>query len=470
MFIGDFYYELPSSLPQLNATTFCFVAFCFLAFCLSRPFKSILRPLILLIFNFIFIYSFGINNLVWLVVLTSFSYLMGITLKYMRKWYVLFIYVVIYAGLLFFFKYKNTFVGNIAMPLGLSFYSFKVISYLVDVYKGKIKAELNPIFYFDYVMFFPCITAGPINRADDFIKELKSRHEFDYSDISAGFFMLACGLFEKMVVCDFIKTVVSRSLGNAELTGMNVLLGIVLYSFEIYLDFDAYSNMAIGVSRMLGFRFPKNFNVPYLASNIKEFWDRWHISLSTWLRDYVYFPLGGSRKGNIRKYLYILAVFLVSSLWHGLTVNFLIWGMGHAFLRIVEELLLGLSKKKKTNVVLKMIGIVINFALVTFLWIFFRYSDFSEACNVIARVFEGGAFNHELLGMTINEVKWLVLLVAGVLSMDLLRYFFDVYEVMGKCFFPVRFVLYAVMIFVFLIFGVYGGGSFAAGDFIYRWF
>lgn len=474
MLIGDFYYEIPQSLPQLNATSFYFAVFCFFVFSLSRPFKSIARPYILLLANFVFIYSFGVDNLKWILCLSFIGYILSYIVDKKRKSYVILLCAAIFIGVLFVFKYSNTFKGSLIMPLGLSFYSFKIVSYLTDIYMGKQEKENNLIYYLDYVMFFPTITAGPINRAKEFLLEIKSHHYFEYTDISTGFFMLATGLFEKIVVTDFIKSVVARSLGNDELTGINVLLGVILYSFEIYLDFDSYSNMAIGVARMLGFKLQKNFNVPYLASSIKDFWNRWHISLSTWLRDYVYFPLGGNRKGRIRQYFNILAVFFVSSLWHGLTINYLIWGMGHGLIRIVEEFTEKQFKKITFNPIVKFLFkacfIGINFAIVTILWLFFKYQNISEAFGVINRILAGGKLNIEMLGLTLNETRWLTLLIIAVVIVDILRYFFDIFEFMGKRAFFFRWPVYILMIIIFLVFGVYGGGAFEAGDFIYRWF
>lgn len=477
MYIGDFYYEIPTSLMELNATSVYFVAFCFIAFLLSRPFKSILRPYILLIANFIFIYSFGLNNLIWLLVFSIVGYILGfINDKYKNKWLVLMSSLVFMIGL-FGFKILNLSNNSIIIPLGLSFYTFKIISYLVDIYEEKIKYEKNIIYYLDYVMFFPCITAGPINRADKFINELRSKHEFEYSDIGSGFFQLAIGLFEKIVFCDYIGSIVSMCLANTtegvELTGMNILLGVVLYSFQIYLDFDSYSNIAIGVARMLGFRLDANFKTPYLATSIKDFWNRWHISLSTWLRDYIYFPLGGSKKGNIRKYINILLVFLVSSLWHGITINFLIWGMGHGIIRVIEDLISKPFRNIKINPILKFLGslplIAINFAIVTCLWVFFRYQDLSEALNIFTLIFKGGTLDFELIGMTHNEVLWLYVVLGTTVFVDILRYFFNIFEFFGKHIFILRFAIYVVLILVFLVFGMYGG-SFDANDFIYRWF
>ena len=467
MFIGDFYFEIPTSLMNLNVTSFYFVAFCFLAFCLSRPFKSFLRPYILFVTNIIFVYSFGLSNLICLLVFSLLGYVLGILNDKYHNKVIMILSFLIYMFCLFGFKLVNLADTNIIIPLGLSFYTFKIISYLCDIYYKKISAERNIIYYLDYVMFFPCIMAGPINRADYFIKELKSKHEFEYSDISVGFLMLAYGLFEKLVFCDFIGSVVSRCL-NEELYGTSILLGVVLYSFQIYLDFDSYSNIALGVSRMFGFKFDKNFNVPYLAISLKDFWNRWHISLSTWLKDYIYIPLGGSKKGSLRKYLNILIVFFVSSLWHGITINFLIWGMGHGIIRVIEDLFSKIFKKKKINLIVSLVLIFINFVIVTTLWIFFKY-NFNDALNVINRMLISSPLNFETIGLTHNEVIWLIIVLICVVLLDILRYFFNVSEFLGKRVFVLRYAIYVVLILVFLVFGMYGG-SFDTNDFIYRWF
>lgn len=467
MFIGNYYYEPISSFPVLSATSIYFVAFCFLVFCLARPFKSILRPLILLVANFIFVYSFGLNNLLWLLVFSIIGYLLGLVNQKYHNKHIVVVSSLMYCFALLGYKFINLTDNSIVIPLGLSFYSFKIISYLCDIYSGKIKAEKNIIYYLDYVMFFPCITAGPINRADYFLKEIRSKHEFDYQDIASGFFLVACGIFEKLVFCDFIGSVVTKSM-NVELSGLNTLLGVILYSFQIYLDFDSISNIAIGTARMLGFKLDRNFHVPYLSTSIKDFWNRWHISLSSWLRDYIYFPLGGGRKGDLRKYLNVLIVFFVSSLWHGITLTFLIWGMGHGVIRITEDLIAKFFKNRKPKFFVSLVLIVINFTVVTTLWIFFKY-DFSEAVATIQRIFVKSPLDFETMGLTHNEIIWLCIVLFAVIITDILRYFFDLGAFFGKHIFIIRFVLYVAMIMLFLVFGMYGG-SFDANDFIYRWF
>ena len=219
---------------------------------------------------------------------------------------------------------------------------------------------------------------------------------------------------------------------------------------------------------MLGFKLERNFHVPYLSTSIKDFWNRWHISLSSWLRDYIYFPLGGGRKGDLRKYLNVLIVFFVSSLWHGITLNFLIWGMGHGVIRVVEDLIAKLFKNKKPNFFVSLLLIFINFTIVTTLWIFFKYG-FSDAIATIQRIFMKSPLSFETINLTHNEVIWLCVVLSTVVITDILRYFLDLGDFFGKHIFVIRFVLYAAMILLFLVFGMYGG-SFDANDFIYRWF
>ena len=473
MYIGDFFYEFPTSIPQLTVTTYYYIIFIFICFLLSRIFNSIFRPYILLIASIFFLYTFGIINLLFILILALYAYGYSFILNKFRNKATLFFGIIPTVLLLLFFKYKGLFniYNNLFMPLGLSFYSFKIISYLIDIYKNNCPLERNPIYYFDYVLFFPCVTAGPINKANLFLEEIKKKEEFDYRDSKNGGFQLMMGLFEKVVLCDYIAYVCNLILNNNTLTGMNILLGVFLYSFNIYLDFDAYSNIAIGSARLLGFHLPKNFNSPYLSRNLLEFWDRWHISLSTWLKDYIYIPLGGSKKGLFRKYLNIMIVFLISGIWHGSTINFIIWGLLHGLIRIIEELIL--SPFKNTNKIIKIIfsfiGIITNFIIVTFLWLIFKYDNMQEVFNIINLIKVPGNLNFELIGLTYNETIWLFIVIIITIIFDILRNYFDMLEVYAKQFILFRWVGYALLIFVFIIFGVYGG-AFDPGDFIYQWF
>ena len=476
MLIGDFFYfEWPQSLMTLTTTSIYFVVFVFLVFCLSRIFNSILRPYVLLLANIFFLYTFGLNHLIVVLAMAIFAYLLGILLERIHKLYLLIIGIAAVVLALGFFKYYPS--ESMFMPLGISFYSFKIISYLIDIYQDKVIAEYNPIYFLDYVLFFPCLTAGPIHRYSHFREEIREKKEFNYKEAKGGAFQMLLGIFEKMVFCDFVASVVNRALDNPAVVGQGALLGVLLYSFQIYLDFDAISNIAIGCARLLGFNLEKNFNSPYLAKTIKEFWNRWHISLSTWLRDYIYIPLGGNRKGVWRKYLNIMIVFLVSGIWHGSTLNFLLWGIIHGLLQIIEDFIgiffnsfkIDEKVKKILKYPLSILGIIVNFFIVSFTWLIFKYQSFTQIQEILKRINVGGAINFELIGLTHNEVIWLVVILAIVVILDILRNYTNMIEAFNNFIFPLRWAIYVILIVSFMIFGMYGG-SFEASDFIYRWF
>lgn len=269
-------------------------------------------------------------------------------------------------------------------PLGISFFTFQSVSYIADVYKKKIQAERNPLDVALFVSFFPVISSGPIQRAGNLIPQFNVVHKFDYDDATNGLRLFAWGLFKKLCIADRIALYVNYVYGNvADQYGLALLFATILYSFQIYCDFSAYSDMAIGVARYLGFDAGKNFDRPYLSQSIGEFWRRWHISLSTWLRDYVYIPLGGSRVALPRIYLNLMATFLVSGIWHGSTWNFVIWGALHGIFSCAERATKDVREKMRIPA---WINILVTFCLVTFAWIFFRARNFSEAVVVIKKI------------------------------------------------------------------------------------
>ena len=474
MFIGTYYFDIPNTFPSLTMTSVYFIGFVFVVFILSRTYRSFLRPFILLMANLVFLWSFSTYDVIAILVLALLGYLFGLLLAKKKEKVVLAVEVAYYIVILAFFKYNNFFLSdNIIMPLGLSFYSFKIISYLFDVYRDKCDVEKNVLYFLDYVMFFPTIMAGPINRAKPFLDTLKSKPEFDYQDAKGGAFQMLLGIFEKMVFCDYVGILVSNILANEALFGTNVLLGVVLYSFQIYLDFDALSNIAIGTARLLGFKIPKNFHSPYLASNLNDFWRRWHISLSSWFRDYLYIPLGGNRKGKIRRYINLIIVFIVSGIWHGSTWHFVIWGLLHGIIQTIEMLIMQPFKGKKVKPVFKpifkVLGIVINFTIVTFLWLIFKCQTMGEVAIIIERILTQQVFDYTLIGMTIAEVYWLIFIITMVIITDILRDKFDMIAMFNKQFFLIRWLTYAVLLCLFIVFGVYGG-AFTASDFIYQFF
>ena len=279
---------------------------------------------------------------------------------------------------LLFFKYSHT---KWIFPLGLSFFTFQSVSYIADVYTKKISAEKNPLTVALFVSFFPVISSGPIQRAGNLIPQLKATHTFDYDNATDGMKLFAWGMFKKLCIADRIAVYVNFVYGNtSDCSGLALLLATVLYSFQIYCDFSGYSDMAIGCAKFFGFDVGKNFDHPYLSKSVGEFWRRWHISLSSWLRDYVYIPLGGSRVALPRIYLNLIVTFLVSGIWHGSSWNFVIWGLLHGAYQCAGRALKpGLEKAK----IPAFIKIAVTFCLVTFAWIFFRTSSLAEAVDVI---------------------------------------------------------------------------------------
>ncbi len=365
------------------------------------------------------------------------------------------------------FKYGGYFTaGGLLMPLGISFYTFKAISYLVDV-KRETCEVADPVSVFDYLIFFPVFMAGPINRAAPFFSALKEPWVFDYRDQKNGFVQALLGLFEKLVIADQLAGCTASFL-SASLSGWNTVFGVLLYSIHIYVDFDAYSNVAIGIARMMGFAIEPNFRSPYLSKSINEFWRRWHISLSSWIRDYIYIPLGGNRKGPLRKAVNLLIAFVVSGIWHGSTVLFLIWGAGHGILSILEDLLHRMIPQVFAVRWLTPVRIVVNFLLVSALWVFFRSATLSEAFGVFARMgqLSGSVLSYEAAGLTLNEVHWLAVLLAVVFVTDILRSHTNLIEWLADRFILTRWIIYAVLITAAIIFGIYGPG-FHPEDFIY---
>lgn len=278
---------------------------------------------------------------------------------------------------------------NWAIPIGISFYTFQAVGYLLDVYHQRIKAEKDFLIYALFISFFPSIVAGPINKASLVIPQLKSlRPYFDYPKAVEGLKMLLWGMFMKVVVADrvalYADTVFSSYMNY---TGLTCFVASIMYTIQIYADFAGYSLMAIGVGKTLGIELTENFRRPYFSVSITEFWHRWHISLSTWLKDYVYIPLGGSRCSKIRNYWNIFVTFLVSGIWHGANWTFIVWGCMHGIIQILEKIF-GIQRYSGHSILIKAFRIIITFLLVNFAWIFFRLPTLKDGLAVVSRIFD----------------------------------------------------------------------------------
>ncbi|MBN4082110.1 MBOAT family protein [bacterium AH-315-B15] len=307
-------------------------------------------------------------------------------------------------GILVAFKYNDFFIENIneiitasggrsqisllrwILPMGISFYTFQTLSYTIDVYKKRIEAERHLGYFALYVCYFPQLVAGPIERAQNLLHQFKSKINLTYENFSWGFKQMIWGFFKKMVIADRLAPIVDQVYNNPEQhEGLSLILGTYLFAIQIYCDFSGYSDIAIGVSRMLGIDLRINFRLPYIAKSFNDFWRRWHISLSTWFRDYLYIPLGGNRVKKWRWLLNIFLVFLISGFWHGAQWTFVIWGGLHGTYLIIEHLLQPLTQKKKSKLKTFFAKIII-FHLVVFAWIFFRANSVEDAFHIVSNL------------------------------------------------------------------------------------
>jgi D-alanyl-lipoteichoic acid acyltransferase DltB (MBOAT superfamily) len=282
---------------------------------------------------------------------------------------------------------------SILLPIGLSFHTFQAMSYTIEVYRGKQKAEKHFGIYALYVMFYPQLVAGPIERPQNLLAQFYVKHDFDYDRIVSGLKLIAWGLLKKVVIADRLAIFVDNIYNNPqEYNSFLLILATVFFAFQIYCDFSGYSDMAIGIARVMGFKLMKNFNNPYHAKSISEFWKRWHISLSTWFRDYLYIPLKGNRVPKHRWYLNLFIVFLVSGLWHGANWTFIIWGALHGFYLIFALVTKNFRQKINKNLFLDKVPfleILTTFLLVSFAWIFFRAKNLHIAIYIIKSIFTG---------------------------------------------------------------------------------
>ncbi|MBR4327796.1 MAG: MBOAT family protein [Bacteroidales bacterium] len=354
---------------------------------------------------------------------------------------------------------------NWAIPIGISFFTFQAAGYLWDVYYKREKAEQDFLTYALFVSFFPSILSGPINKASLVIPQLKNlRPYFHYDKAVKGLKFLLWGMFMKVVVADRVALYVDKVLPDyIHYTGMSCLLASLLYSIQIYADFAGYSLMAIGVGKVLGFELTENFRRPYFAVSVTDFWHRWHISLSTWLKDYVYIPLGGSRCSKVRNYWNIFVTFLVSGIWHGANWTFIVWGCIHGALQIVEKML-G-QQKCSYGAVGKAAKICSTFVLVNFAWIFFRMPTLGEACGVVARI-----FNFSLpMSIWMPEKTNIVLMIMGVIML-FVKDFFDEYKPGKLVIFDnphriVRWGAYVIIFVMIMLTGVFGADQFIYANF-----
>ena len=345
------------------------------------------------------------------------------------------------------------------IPLGLSFYSFQALGYLWDVYYKKFKAEKNFADYMLFVAFFPQILCGPISKAEKLLPQIKSPAQFNYGRAVSGLRYLLWGMFLKVVLADRVGIYVDTIFSNPmSFSGTSCILAAILYSFQIYGDFAGYSFMALGVAKLLDYDLIKNFNLPYLATSIAMFWKRWNISLTRWLTDYIYIPLGGSRKGTIRTYCNILITFLVSGIWHGANWTFIFWGAIYGVALCIERMF-GLTRQVAKRWIMP--RILITFTIVTVAWIFFRSSSIENGFKFIMHSFSLGAPLTDLLTLAHSAFA-----IAIVFIVDLILEFrIDLYNNILHRHTIIRWTIYTLLTLSILLFGVLDSGQFIYASF-----
>lgn len=395
-----------------------FVYFFFVFILLYYLFREyyIARAVILSVFSLYFFYkasgSFVLLVIVSAVVdyvLSNFIYRQNRTLV---KRLLLILSIVINLGLLFYFKYTNFFISisndffgsnihplNIVLPIAISFYTFENLSYTIDVYKGKIEPENNFLNYLLFLSFFPKLVMGPIVRASDFIPQLKRPYYVGKDDYAEGLYLIISGLFKKVVISDYISVnFVDYVFGDPSLhTGLECLIAVYGYAMVIYCDFSGYSDVAIGIAKWLGITIPPNFQSPYASVSITDFWRRWHISLSSWLRDYLYIPLGGNRYGKVRTHANLIVTMLLGGFWHGASLNFILWGALHGFGLAFNKIWSGFKANHSFSFplpsVTRLISVLLTFHFVCFGWIFFKASSFDIAFRMLNQIVYNFSFD-----------------------------------------------------------------------------
>lgn len=461
----------------------------------------------LLVASYYFYMSWNPKYIVLIVFSTVVTYAMGLIMEKAKsvkaKKGILACGIVLNLGVLFVFKYLDFFFLNLnralsvmhvsavekpfdfLLPVGISFYTFQAVGYSIDVYRGEIKAEKNFLKYALFVSFFPQLVAGPIERSKNLlhqIDDMGKRRLWTYDGIVSGFGMMLWGLFMKMVIADRVSIFVDSVYDNLFRAGTVETVAAALgFSLQIYADFAGYSAIAIGCARVMGINLMENFNTPYFATGIADFWRRWHVSLSTWFRDYLYIPLGGNRKGKLRKYLNLMITFLVSGLWHGAAWSYVIWGGIHGAFQIVEDLIKPVREKaeKRLNVKTEAFSyrfgqMFVTFVITTFAWIFFRAHSMRVAGEFIRRMFTKwnpwALFDDSIygFGLDIHEVLILFAAVLALLAVSVIRKKkgIDIGEFLLGQNLWFRWAIFLILIIVILVFGEYGI-EFDSGKFIY---
>lgn len=454
------------------------------------PYKY--RWIPLLIASYYFYMVWKPIYIVLIVITTFINYLTGLAIgktedPLKRKRY-LALGIISSLSMLFVYKYLNFFTDSatalfdylnisfylpyfrLLLPMGISFYTFQTLSYTIDVYRGTTKVEKHFGIFSLFVIFFPQLVAGPIERSDNLLPQFREKHDFDYKLATDGLKLIAWGLFKKVVIADRIAKLVNLVYNNVhEYTGFPLILATIFFAFQIYCDFSGYSDIAIGSAQIMGYRLMENFRRPYHSRSISEFWKRWHISLSTWFKDYVYIPLGGNRVVKWRWYYNLFITFLISGLWHGASWTFVTWGALHGFYHIFSIITANIRKKivktiglDKLPTLHKFIQIGITFILVCFGWIFFRANSLSDAIYVINHMFVGLGSSAAITTLGLDRFQ-LIIAFSSIGLMELVHLIQEkrsIRKLVSTKAIWIRWSLYYILILWILLFGAFGSQEF----------
>lgn len=407
-FLHQFLYDAKNPLLFNNGFfVYLFTVFIALYFLLRNHVHA--RTIVFCLFSLYFFYKASGFFVVLVIISAIADYVLSNAIykqtNHRKKKWLLITSIVFNLGLLFYFKYTNFFIDilnngfsagihplNILLPVGISFYTFENISYTLDVYRGEFVPVKKFSEYLLFLSFFPKLVMGPIVRAKDFIPQITQPYYITKEDFADGFYLILAGLFKKLVISDYITLNFVNYVFDApaKYSGIECLFAVYGYAVVIYCDFSGYSSVAIGIARWLGYKIPPNFLSPYQSKDITEFWRRWHISLSSWLRDYLYIPLGGNRKGKFRTYIHLFITMLLGGLWHGASFNFIVWGGLHgtalAMHKLWNERIQKLAATWRSTTWYNALSIIITFHFVCFCWIFFKAENFTVAYEMIGQI------------------------------------------------------------------------------------
>ncbi|MDO4499737.1 MAG: MBOAT family O-acyltransferase [Erysipelotrichaceae bacterium] len=436
------------------------------------------RWTLLFVASYYFYMSWNAKYVFLILFTTIISYLSAILIdKYREKKNIILLFTLISClGVLFVFKYLNFFFDlmtsvfslfaiklntptlNLLLPVGISFYTFQTLSYVIDVYRGNIQVERHFGYYATFVSFFPQLVAGPIERPENLLPQLKKERYFDYNTATYGMKLMAWGFFKKIVIADNLAVMVDKVYNNLSFyEGFAFVLAAIFFSIEIYCDFSGYSDIAKGSAKLLGIKLMDNFKSPYFSTTVKEFWSKWHISLSSWFKDYVYIPLGGNRCSKPRHYFNLLVTFLISGLWHGANITFVIWGGIHGLLQIIEDIF-HIKKEKKQFTLIWFIRVILIFIIMMFAWVFFRAQNIHEALYVIKHMFAGitNPKNYIVSGLysfdksAIELLIYLAIYLIPLIGFDIFNMNTDVIAYISKQNIVIRYTIYFVLVLAIL--------------------